>query len=211
MNGAAFNVYLFVHDPDEWQDTRNSEKPSSRDEVQDALQSWGPHVTELLMHLPDKVSKWAIFDMADHPAATYASGRVALAGDAAHASSPFHGAGAGMGVEDALVICELLAGGLGAGPDGVPPGQLAAALRAYSDVRIPRTQWLVESSRQMGDMYQWRYGPTGSDPARIKDEFLRRQRKIWDFDPEDMVQGARGELEKQLGALSSRGIVQSNH
>lgn len=58
----------------------NSEKPSSRDEVQNALQSWGPHVTELLMHLPEKVSKWAIFDMADHPAATYASGRIAVAG-----------------------------------------------------------------------------------------------------------------------------------
>ena len=153
MNGAAYNVHLFVHDPDDWPDVHNSEKPSSRDEVQNALQSWGPHVTELLMHLPEKVSKWAIFDMADHPAATYASGRIAIAGDAAHAFSPFHGAGAGMGVEDALVICELLAG-LGAGSEEVQPGQLAAALRAYSDVRIPRSQWLVESSRQVGDMYQ---------------------------------------------------------
>lgn len=206
MNGAAFNVHLFVHDPDDWPDMHNSEKPSSRDEVQNALQSWGPHVTELLMHLPEKVSKWAIFDMADHPAPTYASGRIAVAGDAAHASSPFHGAGAGMGVEDALVICELLAG-LGAGSDEVQPGQLAAALRAYSDVRIPRTQWLVESSRQVGDMYQWRYGPTGRDAARMKDEFVQRQRKIWDFDPEEMVEGARVELEKQLGALSSRGHV----
>ena len=191
MNGAAYNVHLFVHDPDDWLDMHNSEKPSSRDEVQNALQSWGPHVTELLMHLPEKVSKWAIFDMADHPAATYASGRIAVAG---------------MGVEDALVICELLAG-LGAGSDEVQPGQLAAALRAYSDVRIPRTQWLVESSRQIGDMYQWRYGLTGSDAARIKDEFVQRQRKIWDFDPEEMVEGARVELEKQLRALSSRGNV----
>ena len=184
----------------------NSEKPSSRDEVQKALQNWGPHVTELMTHLPEKVSKWAIFDLADHPAATYASGRVAVAGDAAHASSPFHGAGASMGVEDALVICELLAG-LGAGSDDVQPGQLAAALRAYSNVRIPRTQWLMASSRQMGDMYQYRYGPTGSDAARIKDEFIQRQRKVWDFDPEEMVEGARVELEKQLRALSSRGNV----
>ena len=202
MNGAAYNVHLFVHDPDEWPNEHNSEKPSSREEVQKALQSWGPHVTELLMHLPEKVSKWAIFDMAEHPAPTFASGRIAIAGDAAHASSPFHGAGAGMGVEDALVICELLAG-LGSGSDKVQPGQLAAALRSYSNIRTPRTQWLVQSSRQVGDMYQWRSELTGRDPVRMKEEFLQRQRKIWDFDPTEMVEGARVELGKQLETLSS--------
>lgn len=203
MNGAAYNVHLFVHDSDDWLDPHTSEKPSSRDEVQNALQGWGPHVTELLGHLPEKVSKWAIFDMADHPAPTYASGRVAIAGDAAHASSPFHGAGAGMGVEDALVICELLA----SLDNQVQPGELAAALRVYSNVRIPRSQWLVESSRQVGDMYQWRYGPTGRDSAKIKDEFVQRQKKIWDFNPDQMVEGAKVELQKQLGALSSNGSV----
>ena len=62
----------------------------------------------------------------------------------------------------------------------------------------------MESSRQMGDIYQWRYGLTGSDAARIKDEFVQRQRKIWDFDPEEMVERARVELEKQLRVLSLR-------
>ena len=46
--------------------------------------------------------------MYEHPAPSYARGLVCLTGDAAHASSPHQGAGACMGVEDALVLCEVL-------------------------------------------------------------------------------------------------------
>lgn len=157
-------------------------------------------MTELMTHLPEQLSKWAIFDMADYPAPTYASGRVCVAGDAAHASSPFHGAGAGMGVEDALVLAELLAR-VQAGPIEGRPWQLAAALQAYSGVRIERTQWLVQSSREMGDIYEWRYPPTGKDGAKIQAEFSQRARKIWDFDVNVMLDEARKEFEKQVAEL----------
>jgi 2-polyprenyl-6-methoxyphenol hydroxylase-like FAD-dependent oxidoreductase len=39
----------------------------------------------------------------------FAKGRVCLAGDAAHASTPNQGGGAGFGIEDALVLAEVLA------------------------------------------------------------------------------------------------------
>ncbi|KAL9619495.1 MAG: hypothetical protein Q9160_005858 [Pyrenula sp. 1 TL-2023] len=205
-NGAAYNIFLFVHDPEDWPDSSSSEKASTRTEVQQALQGWGPHMTELMTLLPEQLSKWAIFDMADHPAPTYASGRVCIAGDAAHASTPFHGAGAGMGVEDSLVLAELLADA-GAGSTQERPQRIAAALRAYSDVRLGRTQWLVQSSRDMGDMYQWRYPLTGKDAVKIKAQFLERQRKLWDFDVNAMVGTARKAFEKQVKAMPSNGHI----
>jgi salicylate hydroxylase len=189
--------------------------PSTRDEAAAALQGWGPHVAELVGLLPDTLSKYGVFDMADHPAPTYASGRVCLAGDAAHTSSPFHGAGACMGVEDALVLAELLARvqeeeeeeeGEEEGR-AKRPRSLAAALQAYSAVRMERTQWLVQSSRDMGDIYHWRYPATGADSAKIKAEFERRARKVWDFDVDGMMAEAQKEYEARVGKVPASGLI----
>lgn len=82
---------------------------------------------------------WAIFDMADNPADTYARGRVCLAGDAAHASSPFHGAGACMGVEDALVLVSVLETALSKAGGLSKTKAVSAALQAYSTIRLERS------------------------------------------------------------------------
>lgn len=49
---------------------------------------------------------WALFD--HPPAKTYYKGRMCLSGDAAHASAPHQGAGAGMALEDAYIMSSLL-------------------------------------------------------------------------------------------------------
>ncbi|RMZ74830.1 hypothetical protein DV737_g5698, partial [Chaetothyriales sp. CBS 132003] len=102
------NVFVFVHDSKPWPDSHYLTAEVEKSEVVAAISKWGPSIRELVDKMPEKVSKWAIFDMADNPANTYARGRVCIAGDAAHASSPFHGAGACMGVEDALVLVSVL-------------------------------------------------------------------------------------------------------
>ena len=56
-----------------------------KSELAPRLHNWGPSFRELVEKMPEKVFKWGIFDMADHPASTYAQGRVCLVGDAAHA------------------------------------------------------------------------------------------------------------------------------
>ncbi|MGW3152398.1 FAD-dependent monooxygenase [Streptomyces sp. NPDC001177] len=59
-------------------------------------------------------------------------GRVALVGDAAHASSPNMAQGVAMAVEDAQVLAEVLATG----------GHTEDLLRQYVQRRLPRTQWV---------------------------------------------------------------------
>jgi salicylate hydroxylase len=185
--------------------------PAAGDELESALAGWGPAVRELVASFPRELIKWGIFDTADHPASTYARGRICIAGDAAHAATPFHGAGAGMGVEDALVLVTALDTALDCTNDGTHNAHavkkaeaVVAAFRAYSEVRRPRTEWLVQSSRDMGDIYEWRYAATGRDPQKCKAEFERRSRRLWDFDIDKMVAEARSETERWLQMESNK-------
>lgn len=63
-------------------------------------------------------------------------GRVVLLGDAVHASTPHLGQGAGMAIEDAIVLAEEL------GRHGTPD----AAFAAYRERRIDRCRYIVEQS-----------------------------------------------------------------
>ena len=71
-------------------------------------------------------------------------GRVILIGDAAHATTPHLASGAGMAVEDALVLVEEL--------DKAP--DLGAALSAFMARRLPRGKLVVGNSLKLGEMEQ---------------------------------------------------------
>lgn len=63
-------------------------------------------------------------------------GRVVLLGDAAHATTPHLGQGAGMAVEDSIVIAEELAAN----------ASIEGALQAYQQRRFDRCKFIVDSS-----------------------------------------------------------------
>ncbi|SMD25438.1 FAD-dependent monooxygenase [Kibdelosporangium aridum] len=71
---------------------------------------------------------------------TYAAGRVALLGDAAHAMSPDRGQGAAQSIEDAVT----LAAALTRTPD------IPEAFRHYDQERRPRTQRIARDARRTG-------------------------------------------------------------
>lgn len=194
MGGTLFNVVLFVYDQFDFPDPDRMTAPGTRKDIERAVHDWGPHIRDVAKLFPETLVKWGIFDMAEHPAPTYARGRVCIAGDAAHASSPFQGVGACMGVEDALVLCETIDVTASQARDSETQGRrmiIEQALNAFSQTRMERTQWLVRSSREMGEMYQWRYGPTGRQVDRCRNKLDLASRKVWDFDVETMVAEAR--------------------
>lgn len=200
------NLFIFLHDPKPWPDPRKTTLGAGKSDLTLALSNWGPGIRELVEKMPEQVFKWASFDMADYPADTYARGRVCLAGDAAHASAPFHGAGACMGVEDALVLVSVLKTALSKAGQSSKAEAVSVALQAYSAVRLERTQWLVRSSREMGDIFEWRYTATGSDPAKIKAEFDSRSKNLWDFDVGRMVAEANAECERMLKLVGKQQV-----
>jgi 2-polyprenyl-6-methoxyphenol hydroxylase-like FAD-dependent oxidoreductase len=69
-------------------------------------------------------------------------GRVLLIGDAAHATTPHLASGAGLAVEDALVLCELLTAGT----------SLDETLRRFMRRRFERCRMVVENSARLGEM-----------------------------------------------------------
>ncbi|KDN21799.1 FAD-dependent monooxygenase [Amycolatopsis rifamycinica] len=84
------------------------------------------------------------------PLPHWTSGRVVLAGDAAHAMSPHITAGATLGVEDAALLGRLLA----------PGADVPAALAAYEADRIPRYARVAELSAAV------EHSPTPQEFAR---------------------------------------------
>jgi len=80
-------------------------------------------------------------------------GRLILIGDAVHATTPHLASGAGIAVEDALILCEELE----RGPD------VGAAFTRFEQRRWERCRMVVENSVRIGEMEL-----THADPARLK-------------------------------------------
>jgi 2-polyprenyl-6-methoxyphenol hydroxylase-like FAD-dependent oxidoreductase len=78
------------------------------------------------------------------PADRWGSGRITLLGDAAHPMTPNLGQGACQAIEDALVLARHLAAAAG----------VDAALRQYEAARMPRTRFVVNASRRVGQLFQ---------------------------------------------------------
>ena len=111
------------------QDTWTRESWTDRGEIADALAAfdgWHPHVRDIIGAV-DETFIWALFDRA--PLARWSAGRVTLLGDACHAMLPFMAQGAAQAIEDGATLAACLAE---PGPD------VAAALRRYEELRLPR-------------------------------------------------------------------------
>lgn len=148
--------------------------PADTSRVLADFRDFSGDVRDLLRRLrtPDV---WAIFE--HPPAPTYAlAGRICLLGDCAHSSSPHQGAGAGMAIEDAAVLAHLL------GRASSGPADLARVFAAYDRVRRPRTQRLVVTSRDAGQLYDFQKPAVHDDPDALRAEIRSRMAWIWNLD-----------------------------
>jgi 2-polyprenyl-6-methoxyphenol hydroxylase-like FAD-dependent oxidoreductase len=85
------------------------------------------------------------------PERTWVKDRVVLLGDAAHMTTPFIGQGAGISMEDSVVLAKELAL-----TDGLRDQRMITeALGSYERARIPRCASVVLSSRKRGQTYKW--------------------------------------------------------
>jgi salicylate hydroxylase len=140
--------------------------------------------------MPDP-SQWAIFE---HPhISTYTRSRIAILGDAAHASTPHQGAGAGQAIEDAHVLAELLGDSRVSSVDDV-----VAAFKAYDEVRRPRSQRVVTSSKENADIFCLCCDGVRDDPVKLRETLDQRLKWLWDLDVRDQVERAREKMVEYL-------------
>ena len=105
---------------------------------------WADPATHLIELTPqDAILQNDIYDFA--PLAAWGSGRVVLLGDAAHATTPNMGQGAGQALESAVVLGDCLA---------QQADDPAAAFARYQGLRQVRTDWITRQSRRIGAMAQ---------------------------------------------------------
>jgi salicylate hydroxylase len=95
-----------------------------------------------LLGVAERWHKWALFDCATF--ASWGQGPVTLLGDAAHPMLPYLAQGAAMAIEDAAVLGQCLARSR---------DNPAAGLRAYEEMRRPRTARVQRASRRNATVY----------------------------------------------------------
>ena len=139
VRGGREVAIVFVRrDPlpsDDW----STEVPQSF--VMDTARSFAEPLRRLL-DVPGRWRKWALYELP--PLATWAKGRIALLGDAAHPTLPFLAQGGVLALEDAVVAAASLA---------ARPQDPVAALSAYSAARLDRATRVVAEARRNGGIY----------------------------------------------------------
>ncbi|RCI13924.1 hypothetical protein L249_8146, partial [Ophiocordyceps polyrhachis-furcata BCC 54312] len=135
------------------------------------FKGWG-HVSEAMIDLsfdqPGQLYGYSEMEHKFTPA--YHNGRVCLMGDAAHATTPWQGAGAGLAFEDAMVLTVLLS-------SVSCPDDLALAFEAYDAVRRPRCQRVIDSSRAVGRIFCGQNHEIGLDADKMRETLPPR----WEF------------------------------
>ncbi len=108
---------------------------------------WPAEVVQVIEATPEEqLFRQDLYDR--KPLKRWRNGRVTLLGDAAHPTTPTLGQGAGMAIEDGVVLGRELsaAGSLSA------PGAMQAALDSYERKRIPRTTQIVDRSAKLAKL-----------------------------------------------------------
>ncbi|MET9515848.1 FAD-dependent monooxygenase [Streptomyces sp. NPDC002994] len=146
--GAEFGHIAFTDGRAEWHAVLNSSAdvryPDPLAEMRRRFDDWHDPIPALLdATRPEAVLHHDINELAT-PLSTYAVGRIALLGDAAHAMTPNLGQGACQALEDAVTLAASLA----------TEPTVEVALIRYDTERRPRSQSVARAARQAGRMGQ---------------------------------------------------------
>ena len=179
-HGRTMNVVAFATKQDgHWADEQWV-IPVDREAMMRDFSGWISPVQSILRMMRHS-DVWALFDLP--PAPTYFSNRICVLGDAAHASTPHNGAGAGQAIEDALCMSRVMSLVF----DG---GDIPRAFAAFDQVRRPRSQRQVQSARHTGVVYDFQGLGIGDDLEKVKHELGTAREWIWNVDLEAEVKEA---------------------
>lgn len=154
---SVLNIVAVVEDewtdlnaPDFWASHGSAAFLASR------FQGWSEEIRGLISAAPEW-RRWPLYER--KAVRTWAHGRVAILGDAAHAMAPFLAQGAAQAIEDADALGLAFA---------AHPNDEAAALDAYQRARVTRANRVQRASRLQGLVYHLS-GPA----AFVRDKTMR--------------------------------------
>ncbi|MGO2112159.1 MAG: FAD-dependent oxidoreductase [Pseudoclavibacter sp.] len=115
---------------------------------------WNDRVVDLISRVRSTFW-WGLYDR--EPLARWTDGNVVVIGDAAHPMLPHLGQGANQSVEDAFALAVLL--------EGASSSDVSGRLRAFEELRLPRTSAVQAGARANGMRYD--------SQSRYQDQALR--------------------------------------
>jgi 2-polyprenyl-6-methoxyphenol hydroxylase-like FAD-dependent oxidoreductase len=140
VSSTHMYMFLLVHQPDnQWVPVEQQPQ-----RLYDLMADWGgivPQVRETVLTTNPHTINYRPLEAILMPKPWY-RGRVVLIGDAAHATTPHLASGAGMAIEDGIVLAEELASS-----DSVDAG-----LAQFMDRRFARGKLVVENSLRLGEI-----------------------------------------------------------
>ncbi len=136
-DGSLVNYVAFAR-RDDWTDD-GWMVPSTITEVMDEFKDATDEISILLANTPADTSfKWGL--LGRDPLEQWTHGRLTLLGDAAHPMLPFLGQGAGMAIEDAVVLARAFSAS----------DDVREALNRYEAARRERTTLVTQGARHSG-------------------------------------------------------------
>ncbi len=200
--GVERNEVVLSHDR-QVQGTYSSIRDNGRDGIQWwVLEAWDPrtaaptdlktHALRLARRFPGPLAglvdstedghfqRWPIRDR--KPLKAWSKGRITLAGDAAHATSPYAAYGAGMSIGDGYVLAQCLTG-----VDLDDTFAVRAALLRYDERRIAHTTSQVQQAYILGKAFH--HAPAPLRPVRdfILDHTPMLQKQVGEKSPGEIV------------------------
>ncbi len=138
---------------------------------------WPEAVPEVIESTPEEIiDRQDVYDR--DPVSRWSDQRVTLLGDAAHPTMPSLGQGAGMAIEDGVVVARELAPAVSQTGGGVE-----GALKRYEEVRIARTAGIVSRSRKMSRLNSLKRGPLVTVRETVQSSLPQRfWQRLWEHE-----------------------------
>lgn len=168
-------------------------KEVPNDVLLDAFSEWSDDSKVILQNMGNPHC-WAIHTVGP-VLDTYVNGRIALIGDAAHASTPFYGTGVGQGIEDVFLLWKLLS------DRRTSLNNLKGVLQAYDTFRPPRANRLVIASGEAPRI--WPILADQNLEQSVKAETMKNWEEIW--------RGTRNHDVKADGAAAVRWMEEQGY
>ncbi|KAK5995251.1 FAD-dependent monooxygenase OpS4 [Cladobotryum mycophilum] len=141
--GTMLNLVLIINDDPFNKRCRHGDRLRL---LREWVKDWDPVVKEIV-DLTPSLDSFPLRELPELP--TWSKGSVAIAGDAAHPTTPFLAQGAAMAVEDAHILGTML-GQLSQREPRNWKKHIPAILRSYTDLQRSRTTRIVRNSRKHG-------------------------------------------------------------
>lgn len=190
--GEEINIVAFKSDRTQTTLPENTPwtKSVSKQEMLDDFADWSDSC-QALLNLIEQPTIWALHETP--PLTTYKNKtqNVIVIGDAAHAMLPHQGAGAGQGLEDALILANLLAN------PQLTAKNIKLVSTVYEEVRLDRAVKVQQTSHESGEIYEL-YSADYPSFEDVGEHLAHRFDWLWQHALEQDIENATTALQRDI-------------